>query len=71
MASDPLDQLQSMFPTIEGDVIAIVFSESDKDGECLVWVGARAGSVLVHNAQCSDGLHTLPSLTKSYTSIKL
>ena len=33
MASDPLDHLQSMFPTIDGDVIAIVFSESDKDGE--------------------------------------
>ncbi len=33
MASDPLDQLQSIFPTIDGDVIAIVFSESDKDGE--------------------------------------
>ena len=33
MARDPLDHLQSMFPTIEGDVIAIVFNESDKDSE--------------------------------------
>ena len=38
MASDPLDQLQSMFPTIEGDVIAIVFNESEKDGEFFLWV---------------------------------
>ena len=35
MASDPLDQLQSMFPSIDGDVIAIIFSESDKDGKCM------------------------------------
>ena len=42
MASDPLDQLQSMFPSIEGDVIAIVFAESDKDGKsCTLMGGAR------------------------------
>lgn len=32
MAEDPQDLLQSMFPSIDGDVIAIVYSESDKDG---------------------------------------
>ena len=37
MSTDPLDQLQSMFPSIDGDVIAIVFSESDKDGETHGW----------------------------------
>lgn len=33
MSVDPLDYLQSMFPSIEGDVVAIVFAESDKDGK--------------------------------------
>ena len=39
MNSDPLDQLQAMFPSIEGDVIAIVLNESDKDGELAIWEG--------------------------------
>ena len=44
MDSDPLDQLQAMFPSIEGDVIAIVLNESDKDGELAIDdMGGRGG----------------------------
>ncbi len=30
---DDLERLQRMFPTIEGDVVAIVFNEYKTDGE--------------------------------------
>lgn len=30
---DDLERLQKMFPTIDGDVVAIVFAEYKKDGE--------------------------------------
>lgn len=37
--SGHIDQLQSMFPAIDGDVIAIVYNESNKDGRPMVLDG--------------------------------
>lgn len=35
---DDLERLQTMFPSVEGDVVAIVFNEYKNDGES-EWVG--------------------------------
>lgn len=33
---DDLDRLQNLFPSVDGDVVAIVFSEYKKDGKYMM-----------------------------------
>ena len=35
---DRISQLQSMFPSIEGDVIGVVLNESDNNGELAAFI---------------------------------